>query len=47
MFSDPMTSTDWPAIFAMGTLSLIPIIIIFLLFQKYLVQGIVTTGLKS
>ena len=47
MFSDPMSSTDWPAIFAMGTLSLIPIVIIFLLFQKYLVQGIVTTGLKS
>jgi multiple sugar transport system permease protein len=47
MFSDPMSSTDWPAIFAMGTLSLIPIIVIFLLFQKYLVQGIVTTGLKS
>lgn len=46
MFADPQSSTDWPAIFAMGTLSLIPVIIIFLLFQKYIVQGLVTTGLK-
>ena len=46
MFADPQTSTDWPAIFAMGTVSLIPILIIFFLFQKYLVEGIVTTGLK-
>ncbi|MGE4584203.1 MAG: carbohydrate ABC transporter permease [Sphaerochaeta sp.] len=47
MFSDPMTSTDWSAIFAMGTLSLLPVLLIFLLFQKYIVQGLVTTGLKG
>lgn len=47
MFSDPMTATDWGAVFAMGTLSLIPIIIVFILFQKYLVEGISTTGLKG
>jgi multiple sugar transport system permease protein len=47
MFSDPMTSTDWGAIFAMGTLSLIPVFIIFIIFQKYIVQGMVTTGLKG
>jgi multiple sugar transport system permease protein len=46
MFSDPQTATDWPAIFAMGTLSLVPIVIIFFIFQKYIVQGITTTGLK-
>jgi len=46
MFSDPQTATDWPAIFAMGTLSLIPIVIIFFLFQKNIVQGITTTGFK-
>lgn len=46
MFADPQTSTDWPAIFAMGTLSLIPVIIIFLMFQKYIVKGLVTTGIK-
>ena len=46
MFSDPQTATDWPAIFAMGTLSLIPIVIIFFVFQKNIVQGITTTGFK-
>ena len=47
MFSDPMTTTDWGAVFAMGTLSLVPIMVVFILFQKYLVEGISTTGLKG
>lgn len=46
MFSDPQTATDWPAIFAMGTLSLVPILVVFFAFQRYIVQGIATTGLK-
>ena len=46
MFADP-TYTDWGAIFAMGTLSLLPSLIIFFIFQKYIVEGISTTGLKS
>lgn len=46
MFADPGTSTDWGAIFAMMTLSLLPILLVFMIFQKYLVQGISTTGLK-
>jgi multiple sugar transport system permease protein len=45
MFADP-TSTDWGAIFAMGTLSLLPSLIIFFIFQKYIVEGIATSGLK-
>jgi multiple sugar transport system permease protein len=47
MFSDPFTSTDWGAIFAMSTLSLVPIFIVFIIFQKYLIRGISTTGLKG
>jgi multiple sugar transport system permease protein len=47
MFSDPMTSTDWGAIFAMGTLSLIPVFTVFIVFQKYIVQGLVTSGIKG
>ncbi|MCL2319723.1 MAG: carbohydrate ABC transporter permease [Treponema sp.] len=46
MFADP-TWTDWGAIFAMGTLSLLPSLVIFFIFQKYIVEGIATTGLKS
>lgn len=45
MFADP-SSTDWGAIFAMGTLSLLPSLVIFFIFQKYIVEGIATTGLK-
>jgi multiple sugar transport system permease protein len=47
MFSDPTTSTDWGAIFAMGTLSLVPVFLVFIVFQKYIVQGMVTSGLKG
>lgn len=47
MFSDPAASTDWGAIFAMGTLSLIPVFLLFIIFQKYIVEGMVTSGLKG
>lgn len=47
MFADPMTATDWGGMFAMGTLSLLPILVIFLIFQRYLVEGISTSGLKG
>jgi len=46
MFADP-SQTDWGAIFAMGTVSLLPSLIIFFIFQKYVVEGIATTGLKG
>jgi multiple sugar transport system permease protein len=46
-FADPSGQTDWGAIFAMMSVSLIPVFIIFVLFQKYLVEGISTTGLKG
>ncbi len=45
-FADPSTATNWGAIFAMSVLSLVPVFAIFVMFQKYLVQGISTTGLK-
>jgi len=47
MFSDPSAQSDWGSMFAMATLSLIPIFIIFVTLQKYLVEGISTTGLKD
>jgi len=46
-FSDPSGLTDWGAIFAMSFLSLVPIFALFVAFQRYLVQGIATTGLKG
>ncbi|SFD72465.1 multiple sugar transport system permease protein [Paenibacillus catalpae] len=43
---DPSGQSDWGALLAMSTLSLLPITAIFLLFQRYFLEGIATTGLK-
>jgi len=47
MFSDPSSVSNWGAMFAMSTLSVVPAFIIFLFFQRYLVEGITTTGIKG
>ncbi len=47
LFSDPNSVTHWGAMFAMAVLSLVPIFLIFITFQKHLVEGISTTGLKG
>ncbi len=46
-YADPSSATDWGAIFAMSSLSLVPVFVIFVLFQKYIVEGISTSGLKG
>ena len=46
-FSDPTSSSDYGAMFAMSTLSLVPITVIFLIFQKSLVEGIASSGIKG
>jgi len=46
LFSDPSAITAWGPLFAMSIASLIPTFLIFLFFQKYLVEGMATTGLK-
>jgi len=45
-FIDPQTGSNWAAMFAMSVLSLIPLFLVFLLGQRWLVQGIATTGGK-
>ena len=47
MFADPNSGTDWGVIYAMSVASILPVLLIFLFFQKYLVEGIATTGLKA
>ena len=47
LFCDPTTSSDYGAMFAMSTLSILPIMLIFIFLQKYLVEGISTSGLKG
>jgi multiple sugar transport system permease protein len=40
-------STDWGALMAASLVSIIPVLILFVVAQRYLVQGIATTGLKG
>jgi len=47
LFADSTSRTDFGAMFAMSTLSLIPVFLIFLIFNKELMEGISTTGLKG
>ncbi len=45
LFADATSQTDYGAMFAMSTLSLLPVFLIFVLFNRYLLEGISTTGL--
>ncbi|WP_066585936.1 carbohydrate ABC transporter permease [Cellulomonas timonensis] len=45
-FIDSSSESSWGPMFAMSIVSLIPLFLIFLLGQKYLVKGIATTGIK-
>jgi multiple sugar transport system permease protein len=45
-FLDSTGATQWGPMFAMSLVSLVPLFIVFIAAQKYLVQGIATTGLK-
>ncbi|MFN8371344.1 MAG: carbohydrate ABC transporter permease [Anaerolineae bacterium] len=46
-FADPSSVTNWGGVFAMGILALVPVFTLFVVFQRYLVEGINTTGLKG
>ncbi|GAA3872039.1 carbohydrate ABC transporter permease [Tessaracoccus defluvii] len=45
-FLDAAGHSDWGAMFAMSILSIIPVLIVFVLFQRRIVEGMATTGLK-
>jgi len=40
-------SPNWPGLMAGATLAMLPILVLFLLFQRYFVKGIVLTGMKG
>lgn len=46
LFIDPTTQSSFGAMFAMSIVSLLPLFIIFLVGQRFLVKGVATTGLK-
>jgi len=47
MFLDMSGTSSWGPMLAMGTLSLLPMIVVFVIFQRQIVEGISTTGLKG
>ncbi len=46
-FLDSSGESSWGAMFAMATLSLVPVLVFFLVFQRRITEGISTTGLKG
>jgi ABC-type glycerol-3-phosphate transport system permease component len=40
-------STDFGAMMAMATVSIIPVLIVFFLAQRYFIQGVVVSGVKG
>ncbi len=46
LFLDSTNASTWGPMFAMATLALVPIFVFFLLFQRLIVEGISTTGIK-
>jgi multiple sugar transport system permease protein len=46
-FVDSTGTSDYGAVFAMGVVSLLPVLAIFLFFQRFLIEGIATSGLKG
>lgn len=47
MFLDPTTKSNYASMFAMSVVSILPVIILFICLQKYLVEGVTATGLKG
>jgi multiple sugar transport system permease protein len=47
MFVDSMGESSWGSLFAMSTVSLIPLFAVFIFFQKYLIEGITAGGVKG
>ena len=47
MYLDPNSFNNYGGLFAMSVISLLPVIIVFICFQKYLVEGIAMDGIKG
>lgn len=47
LFIDETTGSDFGALMAMSILALLPVILFFLFFQRFLVEGVSTSGLKG
>lgn len=39
-------NVDWGSLLAMSVITMIPVLVVFLMFQRYFVSGMVTSGMK-
>jgi multiple sugar transport system permease protein len=39
--------TDWGQIFAFGVMLVLPLLVVFLLFQRWFVQSVASSGVKG
>lgn len=47
IFNDQTTTSDYGATIAVSVLALLPILLFFVIFQRFLVEGVATQGLKG
>lgn len=47
MYLDPNSYNNYGGLFAMSVLSLLPVVLFFIIFQRYLVDGIAMDGIKG
>lgn len=47
MYLDPNSYNNYGGLFAMSVISLLPVVIFFIIFQRYLVDGIAMDGIKG
>ena len=46
-FVDSTGQSNWNGVFAMSCLALVPVFLLFVFFQRYLIDGMATSGLKG
>jgi multiple sugar transport system permease protein len=47
MYLDPNAANNYGGMFSMSVVSLVPVVVIFFVFQRYLVEGVASSGLKD
>jgi len=47
LFIDQSSTSSYGPMFAMSVLALVPVLLFFLVFQRYLIEGVATSGLKG
>jgi ABC-type glycerol-3-phosphate transport system permease component len=47
VFNQPLRAPYWTYIMAVSTVATLPVVIVFLMLQKYFIQGVVLSGMKG